>query len=286
MTAKFEGKVAVVTGGGSGIGRAATLRFVRDGARVVVADYNEAAARETAAMAGSDRCAVVRADVALEADNAATARAAIANFGRLDFAFLNAGVGGAFGPIADTTVEEWDYTFAVLVRGVFLGIKHCSTAMRRNGDAGGAIVSTASVAGLQGGAGSHAYSAAKAAVINLTKNVAVELAQHRIRVNAVAPGTISTPLLHRGKPEKYAEVLSRQPWPDTGAPEHLADVVAFLCSHDARFVTGETIAVDGGLIARGLALWGSGADNVMTKRAGVDRGSTGEPVSVRDATTR
>lgn len=160
--ARYDGKVMLVTGGGSGIGRATVLRFLDEGARVVIADYNEAAARETAALAGArggaERVAVVRADVASEADNAAMVALALDRFGRLDFAFLNAGVGGAFGPIADTTVEEWDYTFHVLVRGVFLGMKHCSGPMRTAG--GGAIVVTASIAGVSGGAGSHAYSAA------------------------------------------------------------------------------------------------------------------------------
>ena len=166
---RFDGKVMLVTGGGSGIGRATVLRFVEEGARVVIADYNEATARETEALArakgASDRVATVRADVASEADNAAMVAVALDRFGRLDFAFLNAGVGGAFGPIADTTVDEWDYTFHVLVRGVFLGMKHCSAPMRRAG--GGAIVVTASIAGITGCAGSHAYSAAKASVSSM-----------------------------------------------------------------------------------------------------------------------
>ncbi|HYM33452.1 MAG TPA: SDR family oxidoreductase [Candidatus Cybelea sp.] len=289
MAGRFAGKVIVVTGGGSGIGRATALRFVDEGAAVVVADYNEAGARETVKLGGerggADRLLAVRADVAQEADNAAMVGSALQRFGRLDFAYLNAGVGGAFGPIADTTAEEWDYTFSVLARGVFLGIKHCSLAMRKNPD-GGAIVNTASIAGLVGGAGSHVYSAAKAAVVSLTSSVATELAPHRIRLNAVAPGTISTPLLHRGQPERIAPMLSRQPWPEHGAPEHIAGVVAFLCSDDARFITGETVVVDGGLIAQGVTLWGSGADNILLRRSGVNRGSTGEASIVRQPTTR
>ncbi len=281
---RFDGKVMLVTGGGSGIGRATVLRFVEEGARVVIADYNEATARETEALArakgASDRVATVRADVASEADNAAMVAVALDRFGRLDFAFLNAGVGGAFGPIADTTVDEWDYTFHVLVRGVFLGMKHCSAPMRRAG--GGAIVVTASIAGITGGAGSHAYSAAKAAVISMTESVAVEFAGHGIRVNGVAPGTIMTPLLHRGRPEHLKPSLTEQPWPERGAPEHIASVVSFLCSEDARFVVGETVVVDGGRIAQGVAMFGAGADNVMLRRAGVNRGSTGEAGAVRD----
>lgn len=278
MTARFQGKVMLVTGAGSGIGRATALRFLDDGASVVVCDYNDAAARETVAMAAArghgDRVLAVRADVSVEADTVAMVDGALARFGRLDLAFLNAGVGGAFGPLGDTRVEDWDYTFAVLVRGVFLGLKHCSNAMRRHGD-GGAIVITASIAGVAGGSGSTAYSAAKAAVISLTGGAAVELAAHRIRVNAVAPGTIMTPLLHRGRPEKLTAMMASQPWPDVGQPEHIAGVVAFLCSDDAGFVTGETVVTDGGRIAQGLALFGAGTQNVLNQRAGVNHGSTG-----------
>ena len=153
---RFEGKTILITGAGSGIGRAAALRFADEGARVVIADYNGTAADETAQLAAQrglgDAVATVRGDVSVEADNVAMVDVALARFGRLDFAFLNAGVGGAFGPIAETSVEDWDYTFHVLVRGVFLGAKHCSQAIRRHGE-GGALVATASIAGIAGGAG-------------------------------------------------------------------------------------------------------------------------------------
>lgn len=285
MQGRLAGKVAVVTGGGSGMGRDTVLRFLDEGAAVVVADLNEANGLETVALAKAaghgERAAFIRADVAQEADNAAMVEAAQGRFGRLDIAFLNAGVGGAFGPIGETTVDAWDYTFDVLVRGVFLGMKHGSRAMRMHAD-GGAIVVTASIAGLVGGGGSHAYSAAKAAVVNLVKNVAAELAPHRIRVNAIAPGAISTPLLHRGRPEKYHAQLTRQPWPEIGQGTHIASAVAFLASDDSRFVTGETLTVDGGLLAQGIAMWGSGAGNPFLKTAGVNRGTTGQPMEVRD----
>jgi NAD(P)-dependent dehydrogenase (short-subunit alcohol dehydrogenase family) len=285
MTGRFEGKVILITGGGSGIGQATALRFLDEGAQVVIGDYNQAGAKSTCDLAAArgkgDACLAIRADVTSEADNTTLVRAALDRFGRLDHAFLNAGVGGAFGPLGDTTADEWDYTFAVLVRGVFLGLKHCSKAIRAGGR-GGAIVNTASIAGLVGGAVSHAYSAAKAAVVSLTKSAAVEFAAHRIRVNAVAPGAVLTPLFHRGHPEKVAPVVARQPWPDAGLPEHIAGVVAFLCSDDARFVTGEVLVADGGITAQGIALFGEGRDNRLLKRAGVDRGSTGEPHTVRD----
>src|SRR5437899_4133262 len=166
---RLAGKVAIVTGGASGMGRATVMRFLADGAKVVVADLNEANGAETVAVAKAgghgDSIAFVRCDVAKEADVAAIVAEAEKRFGRLDIAYLNAGVGGAFGPIAETSVEDWDYTFAVLVRSVFLGMKHASLAMKKTG--GGVILATASIAGMVGGAGPHAYSAAKAGVISL-----------------------------------------------------------------------------------------------------------------------
>ena len=201
-------------------------------------------------------------------------------FDRLDIAYLNASVGGAFGPIAETSVEDCDYTFAVLTRSVFLGMKHASQAMKKR-ERGGVILVTASIAGMVGGGGSHAYSAAKAACISLIENVAAELGPHRIRVVGIAPGVISTPLLHRGKPERYEAQFRRQPWPDRGEPEVIADVASFLVSDEARFITGETVKVDGGLLAQGVALFGTGKDSTFLRSAGVNRGTTGEAMVVR-----
>ncbi len=286
---RLADKVAIVTGGASGLGRATVMRFLADGAKVLVADLNEANGAETLAMAKALGHAAdvgfVRCDVARESDVAAMVAEAESRFGRLDIAYLNAGVGGAFGPIAETSVEDWDYTFAVLTRSVFLGMKHASLAMKKhraNGEKGGGVILvTASIAGLVGGGGSHAYSAAKAACISLIENVATELGPDRIRVVGIAPGVISTPLVHRGRPEKFEKQFGQQPWPDRGAPEHIADVAAFLASDDARFITGETVKVDGGLLAQGVALWGTGADNTFMKSAGVNRGTTGEAMVVR-----
>ena len=281
---RLAGKVAIVTGGASGMGRATAMRFVADGAKVVVADLNEANGAESIAGAKAgghgEAIAFMRCDVAKEADVAATVAFAEKRFGRLDIAYLNAGVGGAFGPIAETSVEDWDYTFAVLTRSVFLGMKHASLAMKKHG--GGVILVTASIAGMVGGGGSHAYSAAKAAVISLIENVAAELGPHRIRVVGIAPGVISTPLVHRGRPDKYEKQFTQQPWPDRGEPEVIADVASFLASDEARFITGETVKVDGGLLAQGVALWGTGADNTFMKSAGVNRGTTGEAMVVRN----
>lgn len=280
MAGRLDGKVAVITGGGNGIGRATALRFLDEGAAVVVADIHEANGQETVALARraghGERIRFVRADVTQEADVAAAVAAAPDAFGRLDCVFNNAGVAGAFGPITHIDAEEWDWTFAVLVRGVFLGLKHGARVMKAQGD-GGCFINTASVAGLSGGDGPQAYSAAKAAVINLTRAVAVELAPHRIRVNAICPGGILTPLLHRGSPDAIEQLLLKlQPWPEAGQPEHIASVALFLASDDARFVTGEALVADGGLVAAGgNALQALGQGQMAYAAAGLDRGTTG-----------
>src|SRR5262247_4105639 len=226
MSVRLDGKVAVITGGASGIGRASALRFLDEGARVVIGDMNETSIAETMRLARelgtASRLATLRVDVAVERDVEALVNLAVARFGRVDCIFNNAGVGGAFGPIGETAVEEWDFTFAVLVRGVFLGIKHASNRMKAQGR-GGSIINTASVAGINGGGGPHAYSAAKAAVANLTRAVSAELAGHRIRVNAIAPGMIKTPLAVGRREDAWARLVQdKQPWPEPGMPEHIA----------------------------------------------------------------
>jgi NAD(P)-dependent dehydrogenase (short-subunit alcohol dehydrogenase family) len=192
----------------------------------------------------------------------------------------NAGIGGAFGPITDLEVADWDATFAVLVRGVFLGIKHGARVMKAQG--GGAIVNTGSIAGISGGSGPQAYSAAKAAVLNLTRAAALELAPHRIRVNSVSPGVIRTPLAESGGKDVRAAMQDIQPWPDPGEPDHIARVMAFLAGDDAAFVTGENIVVDGGLLAGGARLDDRiGGNPALRGLAGINRGSTGERHTVR-----
>jgi NAD(P)-dependent dehydrogenase (short-subunit alcohol dehydrogenase family) len=253
MSDRLSDNVAIITGGGSGIGRASVLRFAREGAKVVVADINAQTAGETLQLAQAqglgDRVIYQRCDVALEEDVAAVVQRALTEFGRLDCMFNNAGLTGAVRPILNTSVDAWDRTFAVLVRGVFLGIKHAAPAMRPHG---GTIINTASIAGFNAGAGPAAYSACKSAVIGLTRSAAVELASDKIRVNALCPGLILSPLLERGQSTQLEDVLAdAQPWPEAGLPEHIADVALFLASADSRFVTGEALVADGGILARG-----------------------------------
>jgi len=291
MPGRLEGRVAVITGGASGMGRATALRFLDEGASVVIGDLNEASGKETLELAssrgGEGRIRFVRTDVAEEADVAAMIQAAVDEFGRLDCVFNNAGVGGALGSILETEVEDWDWTFGVLVRGVFLGIKHGASAMIAQGS-GGSIINTASVAGLSGGAGPIAYSGCKAAVINIGRAAATELAGQRIRVNTICPGGILTPLLHRGNEDAVRPRLEKmQPWPEVGQAEHIAAAALFLASDDSTFITGEALVVDGGMTAAGPSLRGRAApgenDDVASQFdfVGVDKGTTGLPPIVR-----
>jgi NAD(P)-dependent dehydrogenase (short-subunit alcohol dehydrogenase family) len=284
-TGALEGRVAVVTGGASGMGKATVLRFLAEGAKVVVADLNEQNGHALLAELDGRRDDVrfVRTDVAVEADVAGMIATATLDFGGVDIVFNNAGVGGAFGPVTRTEVEDWDYTFAVLARGVFLGVKHGAAAMQAAGG-GGSIINTASVAGLSGGGGPLAYSAAKAAVINLTRAAAVELAPDRIRVNAICPGVILTPLaLGRADPARAAERFAElQPWPDHGTGDDIAGAALFLAGDDSRFVTGEALVVDGGLTALGPGLSRQlRLDAAGARAVGVNRGTTGEGATVR-----
>ena len=279
---RLAGKTAVITGGASGMGRSTALRFLAEGANVVVADFNQATGatlmQETEALGFAGRIIFIATDVALENDVEAALVLAVDTFGQLDIVFNNAGVGGAIGPLTETTTASWDYTMDVLAKGVFLGIKHAARIMRSQGT-GGSIINTASIAALSGDAGPLVYSAAKAAVVSMTKSAAVELAQDRIRVNAICPGFIATPLADGGKPEKIREIFSRsQPWPEYGRGDHIAGAALFFASDDSVFVTGDALVVDGGLTAAGPELSRkmprtSGRDS---KVAGITKGSTGE----------
>jgi NAD(P)-dependent dehydrogenase (short-subunit alcohol dehydrogenase family) len=271
----------LITGGASGIGRAAVELFLARGWSVIAADYNAEAGERLLAelheFVETGQLAFQRVDVADEPQVQAAVEAVAHRFGRVACVVNNAGVGGAFGPVTEIEVDDWDYTFAVLVRGVFLGIKHGARAMQMDGR-GGSIINTASPAGEHGGLGPLAYSSAKAAVISLTRMAAVELAPARIRVNAVNPGLVLTPLF--GKPELLAPGTALRdalPWPDFGVPNDVARVMAFLASEDAGYVTGVTMNVDGGLVAAGSRL----AHGMTQPKVGVNRGTTGEKSTVR-----
>jgi NAD(P)-dependent dehydrogenase (short-subunit alcohol dehydrogenase family) len=251
----LTGKVAVITGAASGMGHAAAILFAQQGAHVVLADLNtkggEAAAAE-ASKAGP-RCVFQRTDVSAEADVKAMIERATGEFGKLDILFNNAGIGGAVGPLEDIAVDDWDKTQAVCLRGVFLGIKHAIGPMRTAG--GGAIVSTASIAGIDGYSGLHAYCAAKAGVVNLTRSAALQLACDFIRVNAIAPGGVSTPIVWNGTANREAVegfLVNAQPMPQVGMPLDIANAALFLASDAARFITGHTLVVDGGATAGAL----------------------------------
>ncbi len=269
---RLDNKVAVITGAGSGMGRATAVRFAGEGASVVIADLNEeggqAAVRECKENGG--RAVFQKTDVSSEGEIKAAIERAVNEFGRLDITYNNAGLAGALGSIEQTTAENWDRTFAVLLRGVFLGIKHSIAPMRKAG--GGSIISTASIAGILGSAGPLVYSVAKAGVIHLTKCAAVELGKDRIRVNCICPGGINTPLLHKhipgGEPATRQLLEVAQPIPRPGGGEDIAGMALYLASDDAEWVTGTAMVVDGGFVARGNMFGGQSAFEVPNRWSG------------------
>ncbi len=276
---RLERKVAVITGAASGIGRATAIRFAGEGASIVLADLNreggESAVRECKENGG--HAVFQHTDVTQEAAIQAAIARAVKEFGRLDIMYNNAGPGGAVGPIEQVTVENWDRTMAVLLRAVFLGIKYAAPEMRKAG--GGSIISTASVSGLRGSPpGVHAYCAAKAGVINLTRSASVELAQDKIRVNCICPGGINTPLLYNRVPggeDVSAQLLAHfQPIQRAGRPEDIAAMALFLASDDSEWVTGQEMVVDGGLTA-GFGPIQSGAASQQSGLLGVQSGWSG-----------
>jgi NAD(P)-dependent dehydrogenase (short-subunit alcohol dehydrogenase family) len=245
----YTGKVAFVTGAANGIGRAAALAFAREGASVVVADVSEKGNEETARMI-KDRgghalavtCDVSRAEHVQRALNAT-----IETFGRLDFAFNNAGIEYAIKPVSDVTEEEWDRIIDIDLRGVFLCMKHEIPLMLKHG--GGAIVNTSSGAGVKGFKGGAAYVAAKHGVVGLTKAAALDYAPSNIRINAVCPGIIDTPMMDRfsgGTAEGRQAVIAQEPIGRMGRPEEIAATVVWLCSDAASFVVGHAMVIDGG----------------------------------------
>ena len=251
--AQFEGKVALVTGAGSGIGRASAMAFAQAGAKVVVADIVVAGGEETVQMiqqAGGEAI-FVEADVSQASAVEAMVNKAVATYGRLDYAHNNAGIEGAMSSTVDCTEETWDRTIAINLKGVWLCMKYEIPQMLKQG--GGAIVNTASIAGLVGSPGLPAYVASKHGVNGLTKAAALEYAKEGIRVNAVCPGAIRTPMIARvveENPEMGQIIESMHPIGRAGEPEEVAQTVVWLCSDAASFVTGLPMAVDGGVVAQ------------------------------------
>lgn len=251
MKERFDGKVAVITGAASGIGEATARALVREGASVVIADLQvergKAVAREL------ERARFVATDVTAEAQVERAVALAVDAFGRIDVMVNNAGVVGAIGSIRETPAETWNATLAVLVNGAFFGIKHAARRMVQQGS--GAIVSVTSIAGLMGGLGPHAYTTAKHALIGLTRSAASELMPHGVRVNAVAPGATSTPLIAAARGgdvnAKREGVAAGSPLAGLLSADEIAAAIAYLASDDARHVIGQTLVVDNGSTAIG-----------------------------------
>ena len=249
MSGRFSGKSVIVTGGGSGIGRATALAFAAEGARVVVGDIHEQEGQATVAAAKErgGEAVFVRADVSRAADCAALVDEAVKRYGRLDVAFNNAGINIRVAPIAEIEEAEWQRMLAINLTGVYLALKYQVPAMKRTG--GGAIINTASVGGLIGTAGVATYCATKHGVIGLTRSAALEYIKDGIRINAICPGATRTAMLEEWfkDPEIERSVKGQHPIGRIAEPEEIARAVLFLASSDASFMVGHPLTIDGGL---------------------------------------
>ncbi len=252
MTDRLEGKVALITGGASGIGEATVRMFLREGARVVIGDIQDGRGEKIAAELGEEAL-FQRTDVSREDSVAAAVDRAVSEFGQLDCIFANAGIVGAMGPIDQIPIEEYDATMAINLRGAFLCMKHAARVMKPRGS--GSILCTSSIAALQGGLGPHVYAAAKIGLIGLTRNVAAELIPFGIRVNCIAPGNMATQMiagLVMGDPDRVPEIeqtmAENSPIPGrSGRADDIAHAATYLASDAAAFVNGHTLVVDAGL---------------------------------------
>ena len=250
MSSEFDGKVALVTGGGSGIGREAAIVLARRGARVMVVDWNGEGAAEAASaiVAAGGEAGSMRVDVSRADDTRAMVDATVARFGRLDFAINSAGVGGTRARTADYPQDVWEQTLAVNLTGVWLSMKHEIPAMLAGG--GGSIVNIASVAGVLGFPHYAAYSASKHGVIGLTRTAALEYARAGLRVNAVCPAFTRTPMvdaLTAGSAEYEQKLADALPVGRLGTVAEIAEAISYLCSDGARFTNGHSLVLDGGL---------------------------------------
>jgi len=252
MTTELEGKVGLVTGGTSGIGRDTAVLFAKAGAKVVVAGRRELEGNETIELvrAAGGEGLFVKADVSKDSEVVTLIQKAVEKFGRLDIAFNNAGIEGVWAPIVRQSEEDWDRTIAINLKGVWLCLKYEIRQMLQQ-SGGGAIVNMASITGLIGSAGAAAYSASKHGVIGLTKTAALENAKSGIRVNAVCPGFAETPMTDRifRVPQVHKTVLSRHPIGRLARPAEIAEAVVWMCSDHASFMTGQSLVLDGGFLA-------------------------------------
>lgn len=252
MTAELKSKVAIVTGGTSGIGRDTSVLFAKAGAKVVVAGRREAEGKETVDLirAGGGDGMFVKADVSKAADVQALIQKTVGKFGRVDVAFNNAGIEGNWIPIAEQSEEDWDRVIDINLKGTWLCLKYEIQQMLKQGG-GGAIVNMSSVAGLMGNAGSATYCASKHGVMGLTKAAALETARSGIRINAVCPAVIETPMAERAfaDPATNKFVLGLHPLGRFGKPMEIAEAVLWMCSDRASFMTGHSIVLDGGFLA-------------------------------------
>ena len=253
MAELTKGKVTLVTGAGSGIGRAAARIFAREGAKVAAADVNQASAEETVGLilAAGGEAFGLQADVSKAAEVEAMVATVVETYGRLDCAFNNAGIEGALASTADYTEADWAPVIAVNLTGVWLCMKYEIPRMLETG--GGAIVNTSSAAGLLGAPRMPAYVASKHGVVGLTKTAALEYAKSGVRVNAVCPGVIDTSMVGRLKerrPRMFEKIVRGEPLGRIGRPEEIAETAVWLCSDAASFVTGHAMSVDGGIVAQ------------------------------------
>lgn len=246
----FAGKVALVTGGASGIGAAVARSLAEKGASVVVTDINaegaQAIADEITAAGGV--AAAMRQDTAVESDSKAAVEFAVQTYGQLDLAVNNAGIGGGIAPIAQSNPDDWRRTIDINLNGVYYGLRHQLEHMMTRGT--GSVVNVSSILGTNGQANSAAYVSAKHAVVGLTKTAALEVSPHGIRVNAVGPGYINTPLLEGAPQELLDGLVALHPIGRLGVAEEVATLIVFLLSDDAAFITGSYHLVDGGYSAR------------------------------------